>query len=143
MAAQGYFPTSQSWVPGQWGVGAFIIAFLLCFILIGILVVIYMLIVKPDGTLTVTYEWRATSVEEKTCPRCAERVKAAALVCRFCGYEFRPEEIKKGIVNEGIHRGYHYVQWSDGTADLKLSSGQLRKVPTFDYLKGYVDAITR
>jgi hypothetical protein len=24
----------------------------------------------------------------KTCPRCAEGVKGAAAVCRFCGYEF-------------------------------------------------------
>lgn len=27
----------------------------------------------------------------KTCPRCAETVKKAALVCRFCGHEFAEE----------------------------------------------------
>lgn len=26
--------------------------------------------------------------DEKACPRCAETVKAAAIVCRHCGYEF-------------------------------------------------------
>jgi hypothetical protein len=94
MAAQGYYPTSQTWAPGSYGCGAFLLALLLCFVLIGIVVFIYMLIVKPDGTLTVTYELRsvssarATSVEEKTCPKCAEQVKAAALVCRFCGHNF-------------------------------------------------------
>lgn len=96
MAAAGFFPISQSWAPGTYGCGAFLIALLLCVVLIGILVFIYMLIVKPDGTLTVTYEFRpilvtstnAVSVAEKTCPRCAEQVKAAASACRFCGYEF-------------------------------------------------------
>ena len=99
MAAEGYFPTSQVWTPGEYGCGAFLVALLLCFVLVGILIFIYMLIVKPDGTLTVTYELSAISansanvvlVEEKVCPRCAERVKAAALVCRFCGHEFPPE----------------------------------------------------
>ncbi|MFN2490541.1 MAG: zinc ribbon domain-containing protein [Actinomycetota bacterium] len=27
--------------------------------------------------------------QTKDCPRCAETVKAAAKVCRFCGYEFQ------------------------------------------------------
>lgn len=58
MAANGFFPTSQSWAPGSYGCGSFIVALLLCFLIIGFLVFIYMLIVKPDGTLTVTYEWR-------------------------------------------------------------------------------------
>jgi hypothetical protein len=28
----------------------------------------------------------------KVCPRCAETVKAAALICRYCGHEFEPGE---------------------------------------------------
>ena len=96
MAAQGYYPTSQTWAPGSYGCGSFLVALLLCIVIIGILIFIYMLIVKPDGMLTVTYELRSVSgnsargtlVEEKTCPKCAEQVKAAALICRFCGHNF-------------------------------------------------------
>ena len=96
MAAKGYVPTSQSWAPGAYGCGSFLFALLLCFLIVGFLVFIYMLLVKPDGTLSVTYELRTEnpaksslpSFEEKTCPKCAEQVKAAAQVCRFCGYSF-------------------------------------------------------
>ena len=95
MAAQGYFPKSQSWVPGSYGCFSFLVALLLCFVIIGILIFIYMLIVKPDGVLTVTYELRLDSEStdliqmEKICPQCAEHVKEAAKICRFCGYNFR------------------------------------------------------
>jgi hypothetical protein len=29
-----------------------------------------------------------TRTKKKACPQCAEKIKAAAFVCRFCGYEF-------------------------------------------------------
>lgn len=59
LAAQGYYPISQSWAQGSWSCGAFIVALLLAIVLIGILIFIYMLLVKPAGTLTVTYELRS------------------------------------------------------------------------------------
>ncbi len=58
LAKRGYAPTTQSWAQGQWGCGAFLVALLLFIVLIGLLVFIYMLLVKPEGTLTVTYEYR-------------------------------------------------------------------------------------
>jgi len=33
----------------------------------------------------------------KKCPQCAEVIKAEALVCRFCGYTFKPEEAQEQI----------------------------------------------
>ncbi|WP_291994909.1 zinc ribbon domain-containing protein [Candidatus Accumulibacter sp. ACC003] len=95
MAAEGYFPTSQSWAPGAYGCGSFLGALLLCVVLVGFLIFIYMHLVKPDGTLTVSYQRSEAAVAsnsvpsaEKTCPKCAEQVKAAAQVCRFCGHNF-------------------------------------------------------
>ena len=93
LAQAGYEPTSQSWAPGQWGAGAFIVALLLCFLLVGIFIFLYLLIVRPEGTQSVTFGRHAsgppTAVDEtKVCPRCAETVKAAALVCRYCGHDF-------------------------------------------------------
>lgn len=87
MAENNYYPTSQCWSQGQYGCGAFIGAALLCFIFIGIFIFIYMVIVKPAGTLTVTYELREAS-ETKTCLKCAEKIQAAAVVCRYCNYEY-------------------------------------------------------
>jgi Uncharacterised protein family UPF0547 len=37
-------------------------------------------------------EERGATADTKTCPMCAEHVKAAALICRFCGHTFDAEE---------------------------------------------------
>ena len=66
MAAQGYFPSSQAWAQGAYGCGSFLLALILCVILIGILIFIYMVIVKPPGTLTVTYELRVQQSTKDT-----------------------------------------------------------------------------
>lgn len=66
MSSRGYRPASETWQPGSWGVGAFIVALLLCFILIGILVFIYMIIVKPAGKLVVTYERQSSTYKRQS-----------------------------------------------------------------------------
>jgi hypothetical protein len=82
LSEYGYQPISQSWADGRPSTKRIVA--------IGL----FSLVARPPGTLTVTYR-KAMSVPmsaapepEKTCPRCAERVKEAAVVCRFCGHEF-------------------------------------------------------
>lgn len=73
MAAQGYVPVSQTWAPGSYGCGAFLFAALLIVVFVGILVFIYMLIVKPPGTLTVTYEYRGAQKSSRRSPKRSAR----------------------------------------------------------------------
>jgi hypothetical protein len=66
MAAKGYFPTWQSWAPGEWTREAYVIAVLLILLFgMGIFRLAYLVIVEPDGILTVTYERRPAAVKEK------------------------------------------------------------------------------
>jgi hypothetical protein len=58
MAQGGYYPVAQSYEPGNWSGATVILALLLCLIAIGILFVAYMLVVRPDGALIVTYQFR-------------------------------------------------------------------------------------
>ena len=107
LAAAGYTPVAQSWAQGSWGAGAFILAIILILLFgLGLLLLLALLIWRPAGTLTVTYQLReqATPVglrppasapppapATKVCPDCAETVLADARICRFCRHEFEAE----------------------------------------------------
>jgi len=56
LKSEGFYPTQQLWEDGRWSGWAFLVALLLCFVVIGFPIILYMIIVKPDGVLTVTYE---------------------------------------------------------------------------------------
>lgn len=61
MAAAGYYPVAQSYTPGSWGCAAWLVAALLLLLIIlpGVLAILYLIINKPAGALTVTYQWRS------------------------------------------------------------------------------------
>jgi len=96
MATQGYSPASQTWVPRKRVFLCVIGIILLPFG--GFLILLLLLFTQPKGYLNVTYVYRENTESpaytvpalDKTCPKCAERVKDAATVCRFCNYEFAP-----------------------------------------------------
>lgn len=69
MATQGYYPSSQVWAPGTYGTAAFLIAAILCVVVVGILIFIYMILVKPAGYLTVTYELKKVSAPPPLLPQ--------------------------------------------------------------------------
>jgi hypothetical protein len=66
---------------GRSGLGWFCLAFLASPIGAGLL-----LLTRPN--LKAEEAARREIAESKVCPRCAETVKNAAAVCRFCGHEF-------------------------------------------------------
>lgn|GEM_PF-1517115 len=55
--------------------------------------------------------------DTKCCPDCAESVKAAALVCRFCGHKFTAEETEKAleesraVLRERLLRALYDADW--------------------------------
>jgi hypothetical protein len=59
LAPIGYVPVSQSWSQGRWGRGAYVIAVLLFLLIVGFFLFVYLLLVSPDETLTVTYQHRS------------------------------------------------------------------------------------
>lgn len=63
--------------------------FLLAVMVSPLLAGIFLLLVGDRWTYSVQFD--NTRYNTKQCPRCAEDIKRAAQVCRFCGHEFMPE----------------------------------------------------
>lgn len=62
LGSMGYVPTTQTWVPGNWTPGQYIAALALCLLFfVGVLLLIYMVMVKPKGSLNVTYALQKTA----------------------------------------------------------------------------------
>jgi hypothetical protein len=55
---QGYEPTGQHYIEGQWGFVMAFVATVTIPLLIGVIVWAYLLVKRPIGTLTVTYVYR-------------------------------------------------------------------------------------
>ena len=58
MEARGYFPTSQSWAPGSYGLGSFMGALFLWFMLIGVIIFLYLQFAIPAGVSAVTNQFQ-------------------------------------------------------------------------------------
>jgi hypothetical protein len=61
LSTQGYSVTSQNWIAGSRGCGSFVLAAFLVVVAIGVIMLLYYWMVKPPGSLTVTYELRNPS----------------------------------------------------------------------------------
>ena len=58
LALHHWFPISESYVPGSWGVGAWVVGVVTVVLLVGIILLVYLLTTKPAGELVVVYEYR-------------------------------------------------------------------------------------
>ena len=63
LAVRGYEPVSQSWGDGQWDVALFLLALILSLFGIGLVLLAYMAIIRPEGTLVVTFRQASGSSE--------------------------------------------------------------------------------
>jgi hypothetical protein len=61
LLAQGYEPTGQHYIEGEWSVFRAVVATVLLPFLVGIVLWLQMLLWRPVGTLTVTYVRRGTT----------------------------------------------------------------------------------
>src|SRR4051794_9194127 len=107
---------------GRSGIGWFLLAALLS-PLLSLIAVVAMPRVKPFEEPT------------KACPRCAETVKLAAMVCKHCGHEFKDDPFGENL---GSYRNLPYTRNPDGTVSLTIE-GRTKTWPNVAVFKQEVD----
>lgn len=65
----------------------------------------------------------AVSSDTKICPQCAETIKSAAKVCRFCGNKFSDTSVFQvpTTITEGEYRGTPYKEMPDGAIHANIN----------------------
>jgi len=127
---KGYSAISQNYQQGQWGAGAFIIALLLCFIIIGIVALIYMIIVKPAGTLTVRYKMINTEDLNEFVSLYIDNIKIARNERSLRMIYEKIENNNLDISDENISRGISKIeQLRNGFSTEKSKNIKLKQSP--------------
>ncbi|MBM1172830.1 zinc ribbon domain-containing protein [Microvirga arabica] len=96
------------------------------------------LLISPLLTLiAVAVMSRVEPIEaSKTCPRCAESVKPAAIVCKHCGFEF------SGVPQQANYKGVPYMVLSNGQVTMTVE-GRTTTWPNLTAFHEHVNRIRK
>ncbi|MFG1414062.1 zinc ribbon domain-containing protein [Xanthobacter sp. VTT E-85241] len=116
-----------------------ILWFFLAFFISGALAII-LLLALPSKKVPQPAEVRLVeappSSNSKTCPKCAETIKRAARVCRFCGYSFEKELSIKSSPSQYL--GVPYVVDENQSVNAWIY-GNVKTWPSLEDFKAEVD----
>lgn len=67
-----------------------------------------------------------TADRGKSCPMCAETVKSAAKICKFCGHQFeeprpQPVVVDPNVAERGEYLGVEFTQFVDGSVTASIN----------------------
>ena len=83
-----------------------------------------------DGFVEHVYSPPASAAPERPCPWCAEQIKGAAILCRFCGRDVRPQS---GSVEDHWNRLRTYIDTLDDVAvERDFGTGLILRVNVSD-----------
>ncbi|WP_454917306.1 zinc ribbon domain-containing protein [Xanthobacter sediminis] len=83
---------------------------------------------------------KSAQYDVKICPACAEQIKSAAIVCRFCGYTFTPDDEEQRIMSSDIYRGYPFIQNADYSVKAEVAGHNLNFSNALEF-REFVDGI--